>query len=95
MLCRGKEFYWDFTTFVPPEINLNGVILFTKGLSPSPQFDMLFQPLIGLALIILARNSKMGCKVRNNYSILSPYITPTSVLMKRKKKAARVKMSMD
>ena len=36
----------------------------------------------------------MRCKGLNTYAVLSPYITPTSIIMKRKKKAAVVKMTM-
>ena len=61
MLCRGKGVYWDFNAFILPEIHSDIVILFTKGLSLSPQVDMLFQPFFGNNAFI--KKIKWGEKV--------------------------------
>ena len=53
---------------------------------------MLSQPLIFGATMLLANKNQMGCKYGNNYAVLSPYITPTYILIKRKKKVARLKI---
>ena len=94
MLCRDKGVYWYFITCISPEIHSDSVIFFTKVLSPRTQVDILFQPLIFLAAILLEGNSQMRCKGLNTYAVLLPYITTTSIIMKRKKKAAVVKMRM-
>ena len=86
--------YWDLTTFISPDLYSDSVILFTKGLPPRTQVDMFSQPLIVLATIHVAKNYQMGCKGGNNYAVLSPYITPTSILMKRKTKAVKANKRM-
>ena len=81
LLFIGKADYWDLTTFISPEIHYNSVILFTKRLFPSLQVDMLFQSLIFLAKMLLARNSQMGCKGERTYAVLSPYVTSAFILV--------------
>ena len=94
MICRCKGSCWNFTTFMSPDIHYDIVILFAKVLSSRPQVDILFQPLIFWVTILLVRNYRMGCKCGNTYTGLSPYTTPTYILMNIKKKKARVKMRM-
>ena len=94
LLCRDKRIQWDFKKFISPEIHYDSVIISTKGLYPIPQVDMLFQPLIVLETIILARNYQMRCKGGNTSAVLSPYITPTYILTKRKNKSLIVKTRM-
>ena len=92
MLCKGEGVYWDLTTFISPEIHSGSFILFTKGLFPRPQVDMMSQPFTFLATTILAINPQMGFKGGKNHVVLSPYTNPTSIIMKRKKRAVRAKM---
>ena len=51
---------------------------------------MIFSTIDFFATMILARNSQMRCKGGNTHAVLSPYMTPTYILMsnnnKKKKK---------